>query len=133
MLHITGKNDRLSDLKEKEGFAGTLEEYRQKFTQLNQNLCLKPLNLTEPLPSYTPLFPVSQPLPLDTNNYTIAREIGLYSLSERETLRDMQERNIEIPIVMASKNLLTEYSSHLSAFRNKLSDPIIQTPWKFLE
>ena len=43
----------------------------------------------------------------------------------------MQEREIEMPVILAVKDILTDYTSHISPFRKKLNDPIIQTPWKF--
>jgi hypothetical protein len=131
MLYISGKNETLKDLKEKEEFEGSLSEYALKFNELNNKLNFKISNSIQTLPPYTPLFPVLQPAPLNPYQIDIARELGNYSFAERHTLQEMQERQIEIPAILASKKVLSDYSSLLPSLRKKLDDPIINTPWKF--
>ena len=41
MLYIPGPNETLRELKEKEGYAGTLQEYERLFAQANPALCLE--------------------------------------------------------------------------------------------
>ncbi|MCE2982976.1 MAG: hypothetical protein LW832_05365 [Parachlamydia sp.] len=131
MLYISGKNETLKDLKEKEGFEGSLSEYALKFNELNKKLNFKISNSIQTVPPYTPLFPVLQPTPLNSHRLCVAQEIANYSNIERETLREMQEQQIELPALFATQNLLSEYTTHVSSIRKKLTDPIIQTPWKF--
>jgi hypothetical protein len=131
MLYISGKNETLNDLKTSEGFEGSINEYEQKFNQLNHQLDLKTTNLNQSLPSYTPVFPVLQSVLMDPHRISIAQEIAKFTTSERETLRGMQEHDIELPAILATKKIVTEYASHLSSIRKHLEDPLIKSPWKF--
>jgi hypothetical protein len=105
---------KLNELKEKEGFEGSLRDYGQKFNQINQNLVLKIANSEQALPLYTPLFPVLQPFSLNSDQYEIAQEIKKHSPGERKTLRELQEQEIEIPALITSKDFLSEFASSFS-------------------
>ncbi|MBA2368463.1 MAG: glycine zipper family protein [Candidatus Protochlamydia sp.] len=131
MLYISGKKDMLIDLKEKEGFEGSLTDYAKKFNYINQNIDLKITNSEQSLPPYTPLFPVLQPITLNLQHFDNAREIGKYTFQERQTLKELQEHEIEILALIATKDLLNEYISQFSLIRKKIDEPIIRTPWKF--
>ncbi|MBA2368464.1 MAG: hypothetical protein H0V82_05510 [Candidatus Protochlamydia sp.] len=131
MLYITGENETLNDLKEKECFKGSLTDYTHKFNELNQILGLKIAGPAYQLPRYTPLFPVSQPSPVTLWQHESAQIIGTYSIKERGILREAQEQGIEIPATMAAEDFLSDYESTLRAIRSKIDHPLIQTPWKF--
>lgn len=130
MLYITGQDETLLALKEKEGFEGTLQDYSQKLNVRNPHLGLKLVNATDKLPSYMPLFPVKDTDP-DSSCQENASDIAKFDPVERQTLKTLQEKGIELPIVMASESLVQDYSKRVSQFRQLLNEPIVTTPWKF--
>lgn len=129
MLYISGKRETLKSLREQEEFQGPLSDYEQKFTRLNPHI--KITHASEPLPEFTPLYLVSQHPKLVPYRQGTAEEFGRYTLAERQTLRDIQENEIDLPIAMAGQDLLDDYKSVIPSVRKFLYDPIIKTPWQY--
>ena len=129
MLYISGNNENISELKNKEGFEGSLASYLEKFNKLNPHLLPNPTVQSEKLPSFMPMFLVSEE-PIDAfSSEEILRELSRFSLAERQKLRDMQENQYDFPTLIALTSIMEELQSYGSDFRKSLDNPLISTPW----
>ena len=126
MLYISGENENLEDLKDKEGFEGLMADYVQKFHSLNPHLSLN--KDSQQLPSYMPMYLVSQPR-ASYGYEVVARELGRFSIEERKILRKLQDSHYDIPVLVTMTDFLEDFQSYASDFRKRLDDPLISTPW----
>ena len=132
MLYISGSNEHVSQLKEKEEYKGTLADYLEKFNALNPHLFSKPTVQSGQLPSFMPMCLVSEPPASAFGTEEVLRELSRFSLLERQKLRDMQENNYDFPTLIALTEMMEQLQSYAIDFRNSLDNPLISTPWNTL-
>ena len=134
MLYISGPNDTLKDLMAKEGFKGTLADYERQFALSKKTeLCKSYPDYKRNLPSFTPMYLVTQ-APFDSaTRAEVVRELFLFSPAERETLRMMQDSQFDIPTQIAMTEIMEELQDYAADFRTWLKAPLVSTPWKDIQ
>lgn len=130
MLYISGENEKLQDLKEREGFEGTLSDYMQKLRALNPHLKLDTASSSQILPSYIPVYLVLEPSSIASyEKEQVVHELNRYSIEERKTLREMQVHEYDIISQVTLADIMEDLQHYSAKFREKLDDPLITTPW----
>ena len=149
MLYISGPNETLRELKEKEGYAGTLQEYERLFAQANPALCLENPNYKGLLPPYKSMFLVVEgAFDMSTKDETL-KYLSQFSTEEMQVLRQLQEDgNGDLVSHVALTEVMEELQNYATQFRRFLktstdrtldkagelkqflSTPFILTPWK---
>lgn len=128
MLYISGSEDTLDSLRKREEYPGNLEQYTKEFAARNPELCKQFLNYTQFLPPYILMQLVTTDL-LDFNQSAeVTGIVNGYTISERMTIRSMQEDNHDIPSHVASASIIEDFYSFLGSAKHVLSYPLFSTP-----
>lgn len=126
----------MKELKDKEGVDGSLSDYLLKFSRLNPHLNLNTSDLSQALPSYKPMYLVSQPSVFKFQKEKEERELivqlNAFSDDELKTLRQMQESRYDVTTCMAAADIMKGLQDYSLDFRKRLDNPLISTPWNAL-
>lgn len=116
-MYITGENDTLATLQGLAECQLPADKFKQEFIRLNPHFVLSE---DGKFPSFFPVNPVgcqSSAIPVDAGLY---KEVGEFTLSERQTLRKMQENSIEpIPILVAQE-IVEQYNTCMASIAQVL-------------
>jgi hypothetical protein len=136
MLYISGENETLKELKDKEGAEGSLSDYLVQFSRLNPHLKLNTSNLSQALPAYKPMYLVSQPsvfkFQKEKEELELIVQLNAFSNDELKMLRQMQENRYDITTCMAVADIMKDLQDYSLDFRKRLDNPLILTPWNAL-
>lgn len=131
MVYISGPNDTLQGLKEKEGYAGDLSSYAQECLNRNPEMCRRYPGFKQKLPAYTPVFlPSEDPVDLETRQ-DIWNELSKFSQEERKMLYELQQQGADIPTQVATTSFMEKFQEYAEMVRQWLKVPLITTPWDF--
>ncbi len=128
MLYITGENENLNSLMQKEGYEGFFADYSKALSDRNPHLQLNNASASLTLPAYVPVILVTEP-PLPDRE-SVVREINNFSLNERKTLREMQGAGYDLLSQIIMQDVMEELQEYSAKFRTYYDDPLITTPWK---
>lgn len=129
MLYMTGPRDSLALLYMQEGYQGSFEEYRKKFAELNPVLVKTLPKDFQMLPPYMPVQLVTNPGEDPIHTMEVATIVSGYSPRERQTLRQMQDENHDIPTSVTALDVMEDFHAFLDQSKKKLTSPIIPTPF----
>ena len=129
MLYICDSAETLKILMAKEGFTGTLAEYQKKFAEANPELCAQHPKYKEKLPAHMPITLVTVPTFHAPTRAETVNELLRFSAEERQTLRQMQEAERDIPTEITLSDMMEEAQEYAEGFRKWLKTPLVLTPW----
>ncbi|MDX8431358.1 MAG: hypothetical protein SNF33_06110 [Candidatus Algichlamydia australiensis] len=129
MVYISGPSDTLGQLKEIDGYQGSLEEYCQKFNTQNGTSYL---NTDARLLPYYPYILISEP-PIDVEGAQEAVSvIKNFPEEVRERMRLMQVEGIDMLTHLALSEVFDKARRYADSARSWMDEPLITTPWNFI-
>lgn len=130
MVYITGPNDTLKTVKQKDTPLGSLEVYEKTCKMMNPEMCEKYPNWKQKLPPYTPIFLLfEEPVDNETRK-EIWYELSKFSQEERQILHELQEQGSDLATQVAIGSLMEEFQEYAAKVRQWLKTPLVLTPWK---
>lgn len=130
MVYITGPNDTLKTVKQRDTPLGSLEVYEKTCKMMNPEMCEKNPNWKQKLPPYTPIFLLfEEPVDNETRK-EIWYELSKFSQEERQILYELQEQGSDLATQVAVGSLMEEFQEYAKGVRQWLKTPLVLTPWK---
>lgn len=129
MIYITGERESIDDIRAKEGFGNVSATYLDQLKKLNPKAIPVIASGSYVIPSYTPIYLVSEtPSSLDRNP-EIVSWFQDFSMSERKVVKAMQDSQHDIITQISMADILKEVQDSTNDLRKIYDSPLILTPW----
>lgn len=129
MVYMSGPCETIAQLRELEGYEGSLEDYFKKCNEVNGGIYSSSNDRLKP---FYPHILVTEP-PEDPEGINQAVfVIKNFSQDEREILQKLQEEGTDFLTQICMADIMEDAREFAGQFRKKLDIPLVTTPWALI-